>query len=260
MMNDRKLMQLVLRLLSLKPIRWLMGFLITTGITATVLNSYSEMSKYQNLFYVIAFFSAFIFTIEYVLRIYSAPVLYNSKKKWHGRIKYLTSFMGVIDFISILPFTVPYFFKGDDFVGSAIEFGRIMIVFKLFRYSQSYHTIQVVLSSIRYELMTSLSFVAIIVSICAVFMYYLESAAQPDKFSSIGEGFWWAVITFTSIGYGDVYPVTSLGKIFAGSMAIIGLIVFALPTALVSGAYINYLQQPENKRKKEEEEISGTEK
>lgn len=257
MMHDQKLMQLILKFLSLKQVRWFMGLLIITGITATVLNSYPEMAKYRNLFYVVAFFSAFIFTIEYVLRILSAPALYTCKHKWRARLKYLTSFMGIIDFISILPFTVPYFFKGDEFVGSAIEFGRIMIIFKLFRYSHSYQTIQIVLSSIRYELITSLSFVAIIVSICAVFMYYLESAAQPDKFSSIGEGFWWAVITFTSIGYGDVYPITPLGKLFAGSMAIIGLIVFALPTALVSGAYINYLQQPDKARKKEKEQISG---
>lgn len=252
-------MEAVLRFLSLKPIRWFMGLLITIGITSTVLNSYPHMKEFRNLFYAVAFLSAFIFTIEYVLRIYSAPALYPHNKAWSARLKYLFSFMGIIDFISILPFTVPYFFKSDEFVSSAIEFGRIMIIFKLFRYSRSYHTIQIVLSSIKYELLTSLSFVAIILSISAVLMYYFENAAQPDKFNSIGEGFWWAVITFTSIGYGDVYPITPIGKLFAGSMALIGLIVFALPTALVSGAYINYLQQPENKRRREQEQVSGKE-
>ena len=252
-------MQFVLQVLSLKPVRWFIALLILIGITATVLNSYPEMNKYRNLFYGIAFLSAFIFTIEYVMRFYSAPALYPKIKSWKARLKYCISFMGIIDFIAILPFTIPYFFKENEYVGSAIEFGRIMIIFKLFRYSDSYRTIQVVLSSIKYELLTSLSFVAIIVSISAVLMYYLENQAQPEKFSSIGEGFWWAVITFTSIGYGDVYPITPLGKLMAGSMAIVGLIVFALPTALVSGAYINYLQQPENKRKRSEEKVSGTE-
>ncbi|MEG1587296.1 MAG: ion transporter [Bacteroidales bacterium] len=255
--SNKKRMHLALKILSLKPVRWLIGLLIIIGIAATILNSYPDMKAYRHLFYIIAFFSAFIFTIEYALRLYSAPGLYPHIKAWRARFKYILSFMGIIDFISILPFTVPYFFSGDAFVGSAIEFGRIMIIFKLFRYSESYRTIQVVLSSIRYELMTSLSFVTIIVSISAVLMYYIENQAQPDKFTSIGEGFWWAVITFTSIGYGDIYPITPLGKVMAGSMALIGLIVFALPTALVSGAYINYLQQPKEKRKKEEEKITG---
>ncbi|MGL4293555.1 MAG: ion transporter [Bacteroidales bacterium] len=249
----------VLEFLYFKPVRWFIGLLILIGLTATVLNSYPKMEHHKYFFYTVAFFSAIFFTFEYILRIFAAPAMYAQEAAWKARLKYLFSFMGMIDFLSILPFTIPYFVKNDAFAGNAIEFGRLMIIFKLFRYTDSYRTIQIVLSSIKYELMTSLSFVAIIVSIAAVLMYYIENGAQPDKFSSIGEGFWWAVITFTSIGYGDIYPITPLGKVMAGSMAIIGLIIFALPTALVSGAYIAYLQQPENKRKKEEEKIAGKE-
>lgn len=247
----------VLDFLALKSVRWFIGLLIMVGITSTVLNSYPEIKQFRYVFDVATIISAFIFTIEYILRIYSAPMLYPREKAWRSYLRYMVSFMGIIDFISILPFTIPYFFSDDELIKNAIEFGRIMVIFKVFRYSESYHTIQAVLFSIKYELVTSLSFVSIIVGISAVLMYYFENAAQPDKFHSIGEGVWWSVITFTSIGYGDIYPITPIGKFFAGSMALIGLIVFSLPTALVSGAYINYLQQSKEKQQKERDKIAG---
>ena len=80
-------------------------------------------------------------------------------------------------------------------------------------------------------------------------MYYIEREAQPEAFSNIGEGFWWAIITFTSVGYGDVYPITTVGKIIASIMATIGVMTLSLPTAIISGSFVEYLQNHKNHKK-----------
>ena len=239
-------------LLHWPPMRWFLAVLIILSLAATILQSYPEMRRFQRLCYTISFLSAFVFTLEYIFRIYAASALYRGCSIARARLKYCFSFMGMIDLISIIPFTVPYLITSNQLISEAIEFGRIFLVFKLFRYSSSYRMIQDVLASVKYELFTSLSFVSIFVSFCAVLMYYVEKAAQPEAFKNIGEGFWWAIITFTSVGYGDIYPVTPLGKLLAGGMVMVGLVAFALPTAIVSGAFINYMQ--EEKRRHTEED------
>ncbi len=87
-------------------------------------------------------------------------------------------------------------------------------------------------------------------------MYYVERAYQPEQFDNITDGFWWAIATFTTVGYGDIYPISPWGKVIAGASSIIGLISFALPTALVSGSYMDYLQ---NNREKEKEKTKTKE-
>ena len=227
--------------------RIFLAVLIIMGIATLVLASYQEMASYKPIFQAISYISAFIFAIEFVIRLYVAPLHFGNHHWLRARKEYLTTFMGIIDFISMLPFTGIYLFEGNTLISHLFDLGRIILIFKILRYARSFRTIQKVLSSIRYELMTSLFLLGILVTFSAIFMYYIERAAQPDKFTNIGEGFWWAIITITSVGYGDVYPITGLGKILAGNLAIIGLIAFSLPTALVSGAFMNHLQEEREK-------------
>ena len=244
-----KWMNSILSLLHKRGIRFLLGALIILGIIITTLSSYEELAPFFLLFNIISFLTGFVFTIEWLLRLISAPALYKYQSFLKCRLKYLCSFMGIIDFISILPFTVPYLFSDNHLISISLEFGRIVLIFKLFRYSESYKTICEILSTIKYELLTSFSFIAIIVSFSAVIMYYIERDAQPDKFTDIGEGFWWAIISFTTVGYGDGYPITGLGKLIAGSMDVVGRIIFASPTALGRGAYMKYLKEKNQKHK-----------
>ena len=85
-------------------------------------------------------------------------------------------------------------------------------------------------------------------------MYYIERDAQPGAFTNIGEGFWWAIITFTSVGYGDIYPITTEGRVIASVMAMIGVMTLSLPTAIISGAFVEYLQNNKHKRRNKNEE------
>ena len=242
------------RLLNLKSVRLLYTILICIGIASVVLESFNGMEKYEYIFDIASFLSAFIFTVEYIIRIYISPIctLINGRHWFKARIEYIFSFMGLIDFIAILPFTVPYLFGANSLVSATFELGRIILIFKLFRYSNSFNIIQIVLGRIKSELFISFSFIGVLISFSAILMYYIERAYQPEKFDNIADGFWWAIATFTTVGYGDIYPISAWGKVIAGASSIIGLISFALPTALVSGSYMDYLQ---NNREKEKEKI-----
>ncbi|MEG1616113.1 MAG: ion transporter [Bacteroidales bacterium] len=242
----------IARMLESRPVRIFMIILIMLGLGAIVMQSFESMERYLYLFYSISVLSALIFTIEYILRIYCAPSEYPHLKPAKARQKYLTSFMGIIDLIAILPFTVPYFFHGK-FVGDAIELGRIFLIFKILRYTTSFTMIREVIASVKYELLTAMTFALMIVSFCAILMYYIERDAQPDAFSNIGQGFWWAIITFTSVGYGDIYPITPIGKLLASGMALIGIVTLTLPTAILSGALMNRLQEQTRQRLLEKE-------
>ena len=92
-------------------------------------------------------------------------------------------------------------------------------------------------------------------SFCATLMYYIERQAQPDVFTDIGEGFWWAIITFTTVGYGDIYPITPLGKLLAGCMALVGIATLTLPTAIISGAMMDRLRIQREQREQNQKTI-----
>lgn len=242
-------------MLQSRLVRIFMATLIAVGVFTVILQSFPDMEKYQVFFYSVSVLSALFFTIEYVLRIICAPVEYPELSVWKARKKYMTSFMGIVDLIAILPFTAPYLFKAKV-VRDMIELGRIFLILKILRYTKSFRMIREVLGSVKYELLTASSFAAMIVSFCAILMYYIERQAQPEAFSDIGQGFWWAMITFTTVGYGDIYPVTALGKILASGMAIVGIVTLTLPTAIISGAMMDRLrvQRDEYERKKEQKD------
>ena len=162
--------------------------------------------------------------------------------------------MGIIDLIAILPFTAPYFFQAKV-VRDMIELGRIFLIFKILRYTKSFAMIREALSTVKYELLTALSFAMMIMSFCATLMYYIERQAQPDVFTDIGEGFWWAIITFTTVGYGDIYPITPLGKLLAGCMALVGIATLTLPTTIISGAMMDRLRTQREQREQNQKTI-----
>ena len=213
-------------------------FLIICCIASVILQSFSNLSDYIVLLFSVTFFSSVVFTIEYVLRIIAAPAQYPNLPAYRARLKYLLSFFGIIDFIAILPFVLLYLFYGSE-IAMFINVAHIFIIFKMVRYSQSFQMIGEVLSTVKNELFTAYATAGIVVCFSAILMYYVERKAQPDVFTDIGEGFWWAVITFTTVGYGDVYPITPAGKFLGGIISMVGISMIALPTGLLSSAFMN---------------------
>ena len=179
-----------------------------------------------------------IFSLEYCLRLYVAP----------KKFKFVFSFLGIVDLLAILPF----YLAGLDL--KAIRFVRlfrIIRLLKLTRYNTALQRIYRALLLAKEELLLFLFSITLLLYLSSVGIYYFENKAQPEVFSSVFESFWWAVITLTTVGYGDVVPITLGGRCFTIVFLIIGLGVIAAPTGLIASAMNT--ARTEEKEKEEEE-------
>ena len=228
-------------------------FFIFISIIAVIASSFEEMSEYKTALFGITYISSFIFLLEYVARIISAPALHPEMKAYRSRMKYAFSFYGFVDFVAILPCILTYMFWDSEVV-HIIILPYIFIIFKLIRHSKSFRIIGRVLVAVKEELIIAYTACMIMVSFSAILMYYIERHAQPDVFRNIGDGIWWAVVTFTTTGYGDIYPITPLGKALGIVISLIGIAMIAIPTGIVSSAFISIMQEQSRKALKQQEE------
>ncbi|MEM8664264.1 MAG: ion transporter [Pseudomonadota bacterium] len=165
-----------------------------------------------------------IFAIEYGLRIYSA----------RAPLRYIVSPFGIIDLLSILP---ALFLLGYDLRSlRVLRALRILRLLKMVRYVKAFGRLWRAFKDVGDELVVFAASAAIMLYFCATAVYLFEHDAQPEAFASIPHALWWAVVTFTTVGYGDVYPVTAGGRIFTGVMLILALGVVAVPTGLIATA------------------------
>lgn len=214
--------------------------LIVANVLAIILESYEEINgSYNKIFEYFEIFSVVVFTIEYFIRAWVSDINPNSK---FSRTNFITSGYGLIDLFAILPFYLPMIFSIDLRMLRMLRLFRLLRVFKLGRYSKSFKTIKSVLKETRSDLAITFFVAFVLLVLSSTLMYYVENEAQPDKFSNIGQSFWWSVATLTTVGYGDVYPITNLGKLFSGIIAIIGIGFVALPTGIISSAFIEKLK------------------
>jgi voltage-gated potassium channel len=222
--------------------------LIILNIIALILESYKEVNdRFESVFYYFEVFSVIIFTIEYIIRIWVSD---QSKENKTERLNFAFSTMGIIDLIAILPFYLPFIFPFDLRIVRIMRLFRLLRIFKLSRYSKSLKTIRSIFKEIKAELSITVFVTFVLMLLSSTLMYYIEHDDQPEQFASIGDSFWWAVATLTTVGYGDVYPVTALGKLLSGIIALIGIGFVALPTGIISSAFIEKIQKEKKKKKK----------
>ena len=196
----------------------------------------SLSSEFHNFIYMIEVIIVIIFTIEYILRIYVSD----------NSLKYIFSFYGLIDLLAFLPF---YLATGLDFRSVRIfRFFRLLRIFKLFRYTKAINRYRKAFSLIKVELTIFVIAALFLIYLASVGIYYFENPAQPDKFSSIFDCMWWAIVTLTTIGYGDLYPITVGGKIFTSMIVLIGLGIIAVPTGLFASALTRTTQIEDEKK------------
>ncbi len=180
--------------------------------------------------------SVAIFTIEYVLRIWSAvesPVL-RTMPRWRARLGFAVRPMQLIDLAAILPFYLSVLFAIDLRILRVLRLFRFL---KLARYSPALHSIGRVIANERRALLGALMVMVTLLLFASSGIYFLERHAQPDVFSSIPSAAWWALATLTTVGYGDIVPVTVGGKVLGGLIMIFGLGMFALPVAIVASGF-----------------------
>ena len=224
--------------------------LIVLNVFAIVLESYPQLEKpYHLYFQLFEYFSVAVFSTEYILRIWTAPLLYPDLSPIRSRIKFVTSALGIIDLLAVLPFYIPFIITIDLRFIRVLRLLRLLRVMKLSRHSEALRTIRRVLKNSKSELGVTVFVVFILLIVSSSLMYYIEHEAQPEAFQNIGQGFWWAVATLTTVGYGDIYPVTGLGKFISGLIALLGIGLVALPTGIISSAFMTEIEN-KNKKKK----------
>lgn len=225
--------------------------LIVLNVLAVVLESIEYLhDRYVQLFYLFELFSVAAFTLEYAARIWSCVEDGQYRDPILGRLRYAGRFMSIVDLVAFLPFYLPFVGVDLRFV-RLLRTIRIVRLLKIGRYYASLKLIGSVCSAKKEELvMTSCVMVTLLV-ISACVMFHCEHAAQPDKFSSIPATMWWSVSTLTTVGYGDVYPITPLGKVFAAIISVLGIGMFALPTGILGSGFVEEIQ----KRRREHPKI-----
>ncbi|MGC1204655.1 MAG: ion transporter [Flavobacteriaceae bacterium] len=182
----------------------------------------------------IELFSVIIFSLEYLLRIYVAD----------SKPKFIFSFFGIIDFLAILPFYLSF---GVDLRSlRALRFLRLFRILKLVRYNRAMNHFTRAIKSAKEEIFLFIFITLILIYFSAVGIYYFENQAQPEHFSSIFDSLWWAIITLTTVGYGDVYPITVGGKVFTFVILMIGLGIVAIPTGIISSALTKSVDKKED--------------
>jgi voltage-gated potassium channel len=222
-----------------------MLILISLNVIAAILETEIELYSRNKVFFdSLEAFSIGLFTLEYIMRLWTCTEYPDYSKPISGRLRFALTPVMLVDLISFLPFYVPTW-------GMDLRMIRIVRLFRLFRlikmgrYSKSLATIQRVIRNKKEELGITIFSGAILLVVAASLLYILEHDAQPDAFASIPDAMWWGVVTLTTVGYGDVYPVTVLGKIVGAFIAVLGIGLFALPAGIIASGFASELQ-PKN--------------
>ncbi|MGD1716443.1 ion transporter [Dapis sp. BLCC M172] len=182
------------------------------------------------------------FTLEYLIRIWICTINPKYNHPIYGRLKYLITPLALIDLVAILPFYLQVLFPGLEFIKFTLLL-RLFRLFKISRYSESLRTILKVLVAKKEELIATLLVVIFVLVFVSSLMFLAESEAQPEKFSSILETMWWGVVTLTTVGYGDVYPMTHLGKLLSAAVAFLGIGIFGLPAGIIASGFAEEVQK-----------------
>jgi voltage-gated potassium channel len=216
--------------------------LITVNLVAVVLESVPTLAaRYRTAFFIIEIISLVVFTVEYVARIWAATDQPLRPRRylppWLG---YMTSASGVIDLLAVVPFWIGLFVVTDLRV---LLVFRIVRFLKLARYSPAMRSLLDTLYAERRALFGCVVIVLGATVVAASVMHVVEGPAQPDKFGTVPDAMWWAIVTLTTTGYGDVVPVTPLGRVVGGLTVLMGILMLALPVGIVATAFANVIHR-----------------
>ena len=212
--------------------------LILLSVTSIVLESFDSLAaKYRVVFRGFEFFSVIVFTVEYLARIWTADLLYPQAA--HPRLKYIFSFMALIDLLAILPFYLPFVSADMRYLRMVRLFRliRLFRVFKLGRYIDALQTIVQVIRLSASRLVISMVLCFTVMLFSAIIMYTVENPVQPEQFPNVITSMWWAICALTTVGYGDVYPITAVGRFLASIISLLGIGIIAIPAGIITAGF-----------------------
>jgi len=208
--------------------------LILVSVLIVFLSTFNLPPAVSDALTAIEEFASLVFTVEYFLRILTADFLYPEKGPVAARLRFIRSPMAIVDLLAILPFWLPMFLPCSLLALRFLRLARLLRILKFNRYLDAVRIIGDVLRSKRYELVGSFFFVTLLMLLSSLLMYVLEHDAQPTVFRNAFSGLWWSIATLTTVGYGDIYPVTALGRILASIIALTGIAALAIPTGIIT--------------------------
>lgn len=223
--------------------------LIFLNVLAVILETVEDIKRqFSSFFNVFEAISVIIFTIEYTLRLWSCVSDPKYERPLMGRLRFALTPLALIDLLAILPFYLPMIVNLDLRFIRILRLFRFFRIFKLARYSSSLKILSTVLRKKKEDLIIIGFVLVILLMFSSSLMYYVENEAQPGNFSSIPATMWWCIVTLTTVGYGDIYPVTPLGKCLGAVIAILGIGMFALPTGILASAFVEELHKKQEHR------------
>lgn len=215
---------------------FLMGFVLISVVVA-FFSTFELNPQTQSVFQILEVIFVMVFSIEYGLRLWTSKFVYPHLSKSKAMLKYATTPMAIIDLLSILPFYLPI--TGIS-VGSlkTVRLIRVLRIFKINRYTTALTLIARVLKTRATQLLSSIFVIFILIFIAAMLMYDVEHQAQPEVFNNALSAMWWAMSTITTVGYGDIYPITTIGRVISGIITFLGIGLTAIPTGIISAGFI----------------------
>jgi len=218
------------------------SLVIISNITVLFLETFDELAEYQGLFSVIETVTVLIFCVEYFLRIWTSNFLYPEVSKRKALIKFLKSYDGIVDLLTILPF----FFLSGAVVFRMLRVARVFHMFRINTRYDSFNVIKEVLYQKRNQLASSMFIIFMLMLASSLCMYSVEHDAQPEAFKNAFSGIWWSMSTLLTVGYGDIYPVTFIGQAMAIGIAILGVAAVAIPTGILSAGFVEHYNRFQN--------------
>ena len=212
---------------------------IISNIMVTFLLTFQQLKFLFPLFKGIEYVTVIIFCAEYILRIWSAELLYPGMRKAKARLRFLVSFDGIVDLLTI----VPVFFLSGFVIFRMLRVARIFHLFRLNAKYDSFNVITTVLYEKRNQIISSVFIVLILMLASSLCMSSVEHDAQPEVFRNAFSGIWWSMSTLLTVGYGDIYPITTLGRIMAICIAYLGVGAVAIPTGIISAGFVEQYQR-----------------
>ena len=212
---------------------------VVANLIAAILSTFASLDAvYGGLFNTVEAVTTAVFAIDYVLRIVTAQEEYPDKTNGGAILSYCTSAGGIIDLLSFLPFYLPVFFPSGMAAFRMFRVVRILRLFRINAYYDSLNVITEVLLSKKQQLLSSVFIIIVLMLGASLCMYGIEHDAQPEVFSNAFSGIWWAASTLLTVGYGDIYPVTTLGKVFGIVITFLGVGMVAIPTGIISAGFV----------------------
>ena len=215
-------------------------FTIILNLVVSILYTFDNCAlKYGNLLLALERLTVAFFAVDFTLRVITAKYLYPDESEPKAICKYIFSFSGIVDILSFMPYYLPIFFPSGAVAFRMIRIVRIFRLFRINTYYDSLNVITEVIISKKQQLLSSVFIILVMMIASSMCMYSLENKAQPEVFTNAFSGIWWAASTLLTVGYGDIYPVTTMGKIFGIFIAFLGVGMVAIPTGIISAGFVD---------------------